>query len=198
MLVTNIPGVGAGEHAPGRAERTRARLIAVALDLFERQGYDQTTVAQIADAAGVTPMTVFRHFPSKDSLVIADPYDPVMASAVAAQPRTLPPLIRVAAGVRGSWQRLPEPATQTVRRRVRIAAATPSLRGAIAANNATTEAILADQLIADGADALVARVAAAAVLAGLTAALLEWSRQRDMSLDAAIAKALDTLEASSG
>ncbi len=71
---------------------------------------------------------------------------------------------------------MPEPASETVRRRVRVAAATPSLRGAISAHNANTEATLANQLIADGASPLAARVAAAALLAGLTAALLEWSR----------------------
>lgn len=178
----------------GRRERTRARLVDCALDLFERQGFEQTTVAQIADAAGVTQMTVFRHFPTKDSLVVDDPYDPVVAASVALQPRGLAPLVRAVAGVREAWLRLPEPASQTVRRRVRIAAATASLRGAIAANNAATEAILADQLVTDGADPLQARVAAAAVLAGITAALLEWSQRDDMPLGAAVATALDTLE----
>ena len=48
-----------------RTLRTRERILAVALDLFERQGYRATTVAQIADAAGVTSMTFFRHFPTK-------------------------------------------------------------------------------------------------------------------------------------
>jgi AcrR family transcriptional regulator len=186
------------EGATGRRERTRARLVACAVDLFERQGFEQTTVAQIAAAAGVTQMTVFRHFPTKDSLLIDDPYDPVMAAAVAAQPRTLAPLTRAVAGMRGAWQRLPEPDSETVRRRVRVAAATPSLRGAIAASNAKTETMLADQLIADGADPLAARVAAAAVLAGITAALLEWSGRDDLSLGDAVRAALDTLEGHRG
>jgi hypothetical protein len=77
---------------------------------------------------------------------------------------------------------------------VRIAAATPSLRAAIAANNAATERILVDQLVADGADPFAARVAAAAVLAGITAALLEWSQRAGQSLVQAIDLALDTLE----
>lgn len=178
----------------GRRARTRARLQACALDLFERQGYDQTTVAQIAQAAGVTEMTFFRHFAAKDRLVVEDPYDPVIAEAVAAQPRTLPPLTRAVAGVRVAWSRLPPPESETVRRRVRIAAATPSLRAAIAANNAATERILVDQLVADGADPFAARVAAAAVLAGITAALLEWSQREDQTLAQAVQLALDTLE----
>ena len=71
---------------------------------------------------------------------------------------------------------------------------TPSLRGAIAANNAETEHILVSQLVADGADAFAAHVVAVAVMAGLTAALLEWSQQSELSLTEAITAALDTLE----
>lgn len=194
MLVTNISSVAVGGAEPGRRERTRARLLACALDLFEKQGFDQTTVAQIAHAAGVTQMTAFRHFPTKDSFVVDDPYDPFIAAAVAAQPRTLAPLARAVAGVRDAWRRVPEPASELVRRRVRIAAATPSLRAAIAANNAATEAVLVDQLVADGAPALAARVAAAAVLAGITAALLEWAPREDLLLGDVVAAALDTLE----
>lgn len=191
MLVTNISAV---TEPAGRRARTRARLLACALDLFERQGFEQTTVAQIAKAAGVTEMTFFRHFAAKDRLVVEDPYDPVIAEAVAAQPRTLGPLARAVAGVRAAWSQLPQPGSETVRRRIRIAAATPSLRGAIAANNAATERVIADQLIADGADSTAARVAAAAVLAGISAALLEWSHHDKTPLAAAVDAALDTLE----
>jgi AcrR family transcriptional regulator len=47
------------------------------LELFLRDGYDATTVAAIARAAGVSHMTFFRHFPTKESVVLDDPYDPV-------------------------------------------------------------------------------------------------------------------------
>jgi AcrR family transcriptional regulator len=190
MLVTNIARV----VMSGRREQTHDRLLACALDLFEQQGFDQTTVAQIAAAAGVTPMTFFRHYPTKEGLLLDDPYDPVMATRVAAQPRSLAPLARAVAGVRDAWRQLPEPEGRTVRRRVRIAAGSPSLRAGIAANNARTEHLLAEQLITDGADPLAARVAAAAVLAGITAALLEWSQRDNLPLGDAVRAALDTLD----
>jgi AcrR family transcriptional regulator len=194
MLVTNIRVMATEAEPVGRRLRTRARLLACALDLFEQQGFEATTVAQIAKAAGVTEMTFFRHFAAKDRLVVEDPYDPAMAEGIAAQPRTLPPLARAIAGLRAAWALLPPPESETVRRRIRIAAAAPSLRGAIAANNAETERVLVDQLVADGADVWSARVAAAAVLAGITASLLEWTRHEDVSLTEAVVTALDTLE----
>lgn len=51
--------------------------------------------------------------------------------------------------------------------------------------------------MADGADPTAARVAAAAVLAGITAALLEWSQHEDRSLAEVVEQALTTLEGGS-
>src|ERR1700709_1919255 len=56
----------------GRWEpNARERLVIAAVDLFSEQGYDETTVAQIADRAGVTKSTFFRHFPDKRELLVA-------------------------------------------------------------------------------------------------------------------------------
>ena len=95
MTVTDTP-------AGSRTRRTRVRLLAAGLDLFARQGYDATTVAQIAGAAGVTEMTFYRHFGSKDRLLLDDPYDPLMAGAIGHQPTGLPPLSRAVRGVRAA------------------------------------------------------------------------------------------------
>lgn len=51
---------------------TRERLEAVALELFERDGYDEVTTARIAGAAGVTQRTFFRHFPTKLDALLGD------------------------------------------------------------------------------------------------------------------------------
>ena len=47
----------------------RSRIEAAALDLFEQQGYAQTTVEAISQRAGVARRTFFLHFPSKDAVV---------------------------------------------------------------------------------------------------------------------------------
>ena len=49
----------------------RERLVVAAVDLFTEQGYDATTVAQIAERAGVTKSTFFRYFPDKRELLVA-------------------------------------------------------------------------------------------------------------------------------
>ena len=73
MLVSNI------QVMSDRADRTRGALQRCASELFLRDGYDPTTVAAISRAAGVSQMTFFRHFPTKESVVLDDPYDPVIA-----------------------------------------------------------------------------------------------------------------------
>jgi AcrR family transcriptional regulator len=184
--------------ATTRSARTRQRLIDHGLDLIERQGYEQTTAAQIAAAAGVTEMTFFRHFATKEQLVLEDPYDPFLASGIADQPRDLPPLHRAAAGIRAVWRSLPEPEQPEIRRRVRIAARTPALRGAMWRSTGNTETAIVAQLVDDGADPLEARVAASAVLAALVAGLYAWADGEVGTLGEAIERALDVAEARRG
>lgn len=179
---------------PTKRERTLMALVEAGLELFERQGYEATTVAEIARAAGVTEMTFFRYFPAKEHLVLDDPYDPVIIAAIAQQPRTDPPFLRVARGVRAAWRALPEPEAPVIRRRVRISAQTPALRGAVWRSTGNTERAIVAQLVADGTSPSDAQVAAASVLAALVAGLFMWAEDESASLADAIERALDVIE----
>lgn len=55
-----------------KKQRTRAALVEAALQLFDSQGYDRTTVAQIAAAADVSTRTFFLHFATKEAVVLAN------------------------------------------------------------------------------------------------------------------------------
>jgi AcrR family transcriptional regulator len=72
--------------------RTRAALRQHALRLFREQGYQQTTVEQIAAAAEVSPSTFFRYFPTKEDLVLQDGMDTMIAEAFERQPAELGPV----------------------------------------------------------------------------------------------------------
>src|ERR1700761_943154 len=52
-----------------RADDTRARLFAAAVELFEARGYHDTTIAAIVKRAGVAKGTFFVHFATKDAVI---------------------------------------------------------------------------------------------------------------------------------
>src|ERR1700735_4775639 len=79
----------------------RERMVLAAVDLFTEQGYDATTVAQIAERAGVTKSTFFRHFPDKRELLVAgqQTLSRLLSEGIAAAPKNATPLEAVAAGL---------------------------------------------------------------------------------------------------
>jgi AcrR family transcriptional regulator len=178
-----------------RSADTRAHLQREALRLFVEQGYDQTTTAQIAAAAGVTQMTFFRHFPAKELVVVDDPYDPDIARAVVEQPRELPALERVRRGLMVAWSRLPGDVDEDLRLRLRIGANHAGLRARMRENNTVTERSVSEALMEDGVPRTEAVVAAGAVIGGLHAALLQWATDPESSdLGEAIRAALTVLQ----
>src|SRR5574337_1236534 len=97
---------GDDQPAPGLRERkkakTRAAIQGHALRLFREQGYEATTVEQIAAAAEVSPSTFFRYFSTKEDVVLYDDLDPLLIAAFAAQPAELSPI----QAMRGALQRV--------------------------------------------------------------------------------------------
>jgi AcrR family transcriptional regulator len=77
------------------------RLVVAAVDLFAEQGYDATTVAQIAERAGVTKSTFFRHFSDKRELLVAgqETLSRLLAEGITEAPAGASPLEAVAAGL---------------------------------------------------------------------------------------------------
>src|SRR6202161_1462725 len=79
----------------------RERLVVAAVDLFTEQGYDATTVAQIAERAGITRSTFFRYFSDKREVLVAgqETLSRLLAEGIAAAPAGASPLDAVAAGL---------------------------------------------------------------------------------------------------
>lgn len=162
------------------AAHNRARLQDTALRLFQEHGYAQTSVAQIAAAAGVSHMTFFRHFPTKESVVVGDLFDPVIATAVAAQPTDLPPLGRATRGLLTALAgdaASAELASDGFRRRIELIATTGALRSAAWASGQATQDAICQELTAQGTDPADARAAAGAVIGAATALLLAWASE---------------------
>jgi AcrR family transcriptional regulator len=121
---------------PGLRERkktkTRFAIQQEALRLFQEQGYQATTVEQIAEAADVSPSTVFRYFPTKDALVLTDDYDPIMVERFRAQPVELSVVAAFRTALRETFQDMPPEQIKAASERNALIMAVPELRAAFA------------------------------------------------------------------
>ena len=69
-----------------KKQKTREAIQREAMRLIGKQGYEQTTVEQIAAAVEISPSTFFNYFPSKEDVVLYDAYDPVIIELMSEQP----------------------------------------------------------------------------------------------------------------
>ncbi|MBV8526988.1 MAG: helix-turn-helix transcriptional regulator, partial [Candidatus Dormibacteraeota bacterium] len=60
---------GVSRASPTKGQRSRQRIFDCAMELFQTQGYEKTTMRMIADCAGVNVALSYHYFPSKEHLV---------------------------------------------------------------------------------------------------------------------------------
>lgn len=187
-----------------KKQRTRRTIERVALDLFEENGFDGTTIELIAAAADIAPRTFFHYFASKEDVVLADyatRLDRIVVALEAGPVGEAPwPALRAAfLGVAADY----ETERGDLLRRFRIIEATPS----VAARNlqiqatwedAVTEAV-ASWLGIDAARDLRPRLIAGAAMAAIRASLRHWLTDNGQSqLPSHISDCFDLLEAGLG
>jgi len=174
-----------------KKRRTRQRLELVALELFAKRGYEQTTVDDVAGAAGVSARTVFRYFPVKADLLFGDADADLeeLRRTLARQDDALAPFqaARQALGEFSEWIGRPANAE-----RVRVITTSPSLAArALEVREAWAEAVAAELAARRGLAAPDEpdRLAGLLVLGVLISALREWSH--DGSGPADLRKAIE-------
>ncbi|MEV0370475.1 TetR family transcriptional regulator [Streptomyces sp. NPDC050636] len=177
--------------------QTRQAIRRAAYRLFEEQGYDATPVDQIAEAADVSPSTVFRYFPTKEDIVLTDEYDTLLEAGIRARPVDEPMVESMRqVTVEALRQIAAEDRTELVQR-TRLIREVPAIRGRTAENTARDaamlSAVLAERTGRPVGD-LEVRVIAAAILAALQEALLSWVEDsRTADLEDLVNQAMDVL-----
>ena len=156
---------------------TRERILVCALRLFREQGYDATTIEQIASAAGVSHMTFFRYFPTKEDVALSDSYDPLIASFIAQTPAAWPLIQRIRAALVQGLRLVYDNARDTLLAQLKLIVSTPALRERMWAGQIATQEVILQALAADQHDphaSFQARVTVAACLAATGTAVLAW------------------------
>jgi AcrR family transcriptional regulator len=187
-----------GRWEPG----ARERLVLAAVDLFTEQGYDATTVAQIAGRAGVTKSTFFRHFPDKRELLVAgqEALSRLLTEGIAEAPRGATPLEAVAAGlVRASTAM--GPVNRELGPRLKAAvAASAELQARDALKTVSLAAAMAAALAARGVPDPTAALASELGTLAFKRGFAEWTegdRDAKDELAGLVLAALDELRAAS-
>jgi AcrR family transcriptional regulator len=171
---------------------TRDRIRASALRLFGEQGYDATTVEQIAAGAGVSHMTFFRYFPAKEAVVLSDSYDPLLAEALAGTPASWPVIRRIRTVLAEGLKQVYDTDRDTLLAQNKLIVATPALRDRLWADQIRTQELILKALGAG--QSFQTRVTVAACLAAASTAIVTWvENDGTPELPDLIEQAFDTL-----
>ncbi len=153
----------------------RGRLEQAALELYSERGFEQTTVAEIAERAGLTERTFFRHFADKREVLFggAGGLQELLVKAVADAPDSPAPIDAVAAGLDAAGALLQERRGFAVRRQS-IIAGNAELQERELIKLASLAAAIADVLRRRGVGDPAASLTAEAGIAVFKIALERW------------------------
>jgi AcrR family transcriptional regulator len=161
-----------------KKQKTRESIQRTALRLFEKQGYEETTIEQIAAAVEISPSTFFNYFPTKEDVVLFDAYDPMAIQMFLDRPKDEPlnvGLRQVLEGLATAFER----DEQLILARGRLFLDVPELRARIWDEVERTQVMIA-QLLAQRTgrrpDDFELRVTARILIGAIFEATLEWMR----------------------
>ncbi|GAB2813112.1 TetR family transcriptional regulator [Actinocorallia aurea] len=160
--------------------KTRISIQEHALRLFTEQGYEATTVEQIAEAAEVSPSTFFRYFPTKEDTVLTDEYDPLISEAF----HDIPPDVEPVTGLRTVFDDflsgMGAEDKERMLARLKLTQSVPALRARSWDNSPTGTAAVLRNLLAErtgrSTEDFEIEVFIGALLGGVQGVLAEWVR----------------------
>lgn len=158
--------------------KTRQAIRREAYRLIAEQGYENTTVEQIAAAAEVSQSTFFRYFGTKEDLVLTDEYDPAMVTALLARPSDEPFLHSCRESLIGLIRELSQHERDELLIRMRLVKDVPALRARMHEDANNPQLLYLDVLTRrTGVEepTFEMRITAAAIGAATTEAALRWA-----------------------
>jgi len=171
-----------------KKQRTRRTIVDVATRLFAEQGYDATTLVQIADEADIAPSTFFNYFPSKVDIVFAL-FDAVIDSArqrILGRPDGEDATHALLAWIEEDLHEVEAPYSEALREIPRIVAAVPELQAEERLRLARLEDVFAAAYareLGEGKDGMRARVMATIALHALVDVWKAWYEQNADAAD---------------
>lgn len=175
----------------------RGRLEQAALELYRARGFDQTTVAEIAERAGLTERTFFRYFADKREVLFwgQDRLRELYVSTIASAPASAAPIDAVTAALEAAAPVFRE-RRDLARQRQAVIAATPGLQERELTKRASLATAMADALRGRGVTDPTASLAAEVGVIAFKTAFARWvDDPHEQDLARLIRQALDQLKA---
>ncbi|MEV0095964.1 TetR family transcriptional regulator [Streptomyces sp. NPDC050738] len=183
-MAATTPQLGLRER---KKIKTRTEIRRATYRLVAEQGYDATTIEQIAEAAEVSPSTVFRYFATKEDIVLTDEYDALMAARLRDRPTDESALESVRAVMREAIRLAMADDPAELKQRTKLIAEVPALRARSLESMSTTSRLLCEVLadrMGRSADDLEIRTYTMALMGALQEASAYWA-ERDHQDDLA-------------
>ncbi|MEE6175436.1 TetR/AcrR family transcriptional regulator [Mycobacterium sp. 050134] len=157
---------------------TAARLGVAAVALFAERGYENVTVAEIAQRAGLTKRTFFRHFADKREILFhgQDTYREMFADAIVAAPAGATPMTAIGAALAVFAAGFADDRREFLATRQAVIDANPELKERDLLKAAALTAAMADALVKRGVDPPTANLAAQVGALALGDAFQRWLR----------------------
>ncbi len=163
---TNPPKPGLRER---KKQQTRDTIATAALRLFAERGYDETTLAEIAEAADVSPRTIFGYYESKEDILLCN--ESAFLEMLKCKLDERPPGTTTFDAIRDFLASVGPP-DEGAKLRKRILTANPALQMRMRARHAQLEPILAESVAKDlgtGPDDIRPQLVAASMMAAFMA-----------------------------
>jgi AcrR family transcriptional regulator len=197
QVAFQAPEAKSGGLRARKKVKTRLAIEDAAIELFERKGYEATTVEEIAEQADVSPTTFFRYFPTKADVLLSDHGErlPALYRAITSRPAAEDDLVAVRRAIQEEWVAAIDP--DRTARKAQIVATNDLLRGMSFKRGHSWLATVSDGLAqrrgldAPNQDCVVA---ARVALAAMADAVDGWIAEGCLSdLSDALDQAFDTL-----
>ncbi|MEU9447675.1 TetR/AcrR family transcriptional regulator [Streptomyces sp. NPDC048277] len=187
---------------PGLRERkkikTREAIREATYALVEEQGWDATTIEQIAERAEVSPSTVFRYFPTKEDIVLTDEYDPIIMEELRARPADEPWTESLRYVMHRAVTLGIKDAHSVSRLRTRLMVEVPSVRSRMMESMSATGRMLCEAISERTGldpDSLEVRVYAMSICGGLLETSMYWAENgHEGDFEALVDRALNVIE----
>ncbi|GAA4069342.1 TetR family transcriptional regulator [Streptomyces shaanxiensis] len=178
--------------------KTRTAIRTATYALIKEQGYDATTIEQIAERAEVSPSTVFRYFPTKEDIVLTDEYDPILLDELRKRPADEPWMDSLRYVMRLAIGAATEDEPEVVRLRSHLLVQVPAVRSRMLESMSVTGRMLGEAIAERTGmprDSFEVRVFTMSLIGGLAEISLYWA-ENDFKddLHSLLDRALDVIE----